>query len=161
MTPIHNDSGAVGDATLQMPLSAERLVPHRLPMRLVGTLVSRDGENGVTESRIPVDAVVADSQGRLDETTLVELIAQSYAAVAGHLGLSTGTPPKMGFLVGIRDCRITAPAYAGEPLLTSVRTVAAHGGFAVVDGTVTRDGETLAVCTLTLWIPEPPATSAT
>lgn len=139
----------------QLPLRAEHLVPHRLPMRLVDTLLSRDGENGVTESRIPADAVVADDQGRLDETALVELIAQSYAAVRGHLDLSAGTPPTTGFLVGIRDFAVTGPAHAGDHLLTSVRTVASQGGFAVVDGTVTRGGETLAACTVTLWIPDP------
>jgi len=151
----HEGENPAATARSRLPLRAEPLIPHRLPMRLVDTLLSRDGESGVTESRIPADAVVADDHGRLDETALVELIAQSYAAVRGHLDLSTGTPPTTGFLVGIRDFAITGPAYAGDHLLTSVRTVASHEGFAVVDGTVTRGGETLAVCTVTLWIAEP------
>jgi predicted hotdog family 3-hydroxylacyl-ACP dehydratase len=151
----HEGENPVATARYRLPLSAEHLIPHRLPMRLVETLLSRDGESGVTESRIPADAVVADQNGRLDETAFVELIAQSYAAVRGHLDLSTGTPATTGFLVGIRDCAIAGAAYAGEHLLTSVRTVASHGGFAVVDGTVTRGGENLAVCTVTLWIPDP------
>ena len=59
-----------------------------------------------------------------------------------------------GFLVGIRKLRVSGNAFADERLLTTVKTVGTFEGFAVVEGTVTRDGETLASGTLKLWITE-------
>jgi len=135
-----------------LPMAAERLLPHRSPMRLVDTLLSREDGGGVTESRLPADAILADERGRLDEVTLVELIAQSYAAVKGYIDLVDGKPPGKGFLVGIRHLKITGTAYAGDRLLTSIRTVGTFGGFAVIEGDVTRDAETVASGSMKVWL---------
>ena len=62
-----------------------------------------------------------------------------------------------GFLVGVRHLEITGRAYAGDRLLTSIRTVGTFGGFAVVEGAVTRGDETLAAGTLKLWLVDPDA----
>ena len=140
-----------------LPMPAERLIPHRSPMRLVDTLLSRADGSGVTESRLPADAILADERGMLDELTLVELMAQSYAAVRGHIDRIDGKPAAKGFLVGIRHLKITGKAIAGDRLLTSIRAVAAIGGFAVVEGAVTRGDETLASGTLKLWLVDPDA----
>lgn len=137
-----------------LPMAAERLIPQRAPMRLVDTLVSRSDGCGVTESRLPADAIMADERGMLDEVTFVELIAQSYAAVKGYIDLIDGNPPGKGFLVGIRHLKITGKAFAGDRLLTSIRTVGAFEGFAVIEGTVTRDAETVASGSMKVWLVE-------
>lgn len=135
-------------------MAAERLIPQRAPMRLVDTLVSRSDGCGVTESRLPADAIMADERGMLDEVTFVELIAQSYAAVKGYIDLIDGNPPGKGFLVGIRHLKITGKAFSGDRLLTSIRTVGAFEGFAVIEGTVTRDAETVASGSMKVWLVE-------
>lgn len=137
-----------------LPMAAERLIPQRAPMRLVDTLVSRSDGCGVTESRLPADAIMADERGMLDEVTFVELIAQSYAAVKGYIDLIDGNPPGKGFLVGIRHLKITGKAFSGDRLLTSIRTVGAFEGFAVIEGTVTRDAETVASGSMKVWLVE-------
>lgn len=135
-----------------LPMRAERLIPHRPPMRLVDTLLSRTDEGGVTESCLPSDAILADERGMLDEVTLVELIAQSYAAVRGHADLIDGKPAAKGFLVGIRHLKITGKVFAGDRLLTSIRTVGTFEGFAVIEGTVARDAETVASGSMKVWL---------
>jgi hypothetical protein len=57
----------------------------------------------------------------------------------------------------VRHLGITGLAYAGDRLQTSIRTVAAIGGFAVVEGSITRGDETLASGTLKLWLVDPDA----
>jgi predicted hotdog family 3-hydroxylacyl-ACP dehydratase len=138
-------------------MAAERLIPHRAPMRLVDTLVSVNDGCAVAESVLPRSAIMADGEGKIDEVAFVELIAQSYAAFRGYMDRMDGKPPIEGFLVGVRDLAVAGRAYAGDRLLTSIRTVAAIGGFAVVEGAVTRGDETLASGTLKLWHVDPAA----
>jgi predicted hotdog family 3-hydroxylacyl-ACP dehydratase len=101
--------------------------------------------------------MMADGEGKIDEVAFMELIAQSYAAFKGYMDRMNGKPPGEGFLVGVRNLEVTGRAYAGDRLLTSIRTVAALGGFAVVEGSVTRGDETLASGTLKLWLVDPHA----
>ncbi|MHB9061038.1 MAG: 3-hydroxyacyl-ACP dehydratase [Desulfobacteria bacterium] len=138
-------------------MDAERLIPHRAPMRLVDTLVSINDGCAVAESVLPRSTMMADGEGKIDEVAFMELIAQGYAAFKGYMDRLDGKPPGEGFLVGVRDLEVTGRAYAGDRLLTSIRTVAAIGGFAVVEGTVTRGDETLAAGTLKLWLVDPDA----
>jgi predicted hotdog family 3-hydroxylacyl-ACP dehydratase len=142
---------------ITLPMAAERLIPQRAPMRLVDTLVSVNDGCAVAESVLPRTTLMADGEGKIDEVAFMELIAQSYAAFKGYLDRRDGRPPGEGFLVGVRHLEINGKAYAGDRLLTSIRTVAAFGGFAVIEGVVTRGGETLASGTLKLWLVDPDA----
>jgi hypothetical protein len=49
---------------------------------------------------------------------------------------------------------ITGKAYAGDRLLTSIRTVGTFEGFAVIEGTVSRDAETVASGSMKVWLVE-------
>jgi len=144
-------------AGIRLPMAAEELIPHRTPMRLVDTLVSVDDGCAVAETVLPRTSLMADGEGTIDEVAFMELIAQGYAAFKGYMDRSTGRPPGEGFLVGVRNLEITGRAYAGDRLLTSIRTVAVIGGFAVVEGSVARGDEILASGTLKLWLADPEA----
>jgi 3-hydroxyacyl-[acyl-carrier-protein] dehydratase len=137
-----------------LPMPVERLIPHRMPMRLVDTLLSFHEGGGVTESVLPRSSVMADPEGKIHEVAFMELIAQSYAAFKGYQDLLEGKPPNEGFLVGVRHLEITGRAYAGERLLTSIRTVTSFGGFAVVEGNVARGDEPVASGVIKLWLVE-------
>jgi predicted hotdog family 3-hydroxylacyl-ACP dehydratase len=135
-------------------MPASLLIPHRTPMRLVDTLLSVHEGGGVTESVLPPTSMMADGEGRLDEVTFMEMIAQSYAAFKGYMDRVEGKPAGEGFLVGVRRLEVTGRAYAGDRLLTSIRTGASFGGFAVVEGSVTRGDETVASGIIKLWLAE-------
>jgi predicted hotdog family 3-hydroxylacyl-ACP dehydratase len=135
-------------------MAASLLIPHRTPMRLVDTLLSVQEGCGVTESVLPRTSIMADGEGRIDEVAFMEMIAQSYAALKGYMDLVDGKPAGEGFLVGVRHLEITRRAYAGDRLLTSIRTVTSIGGFAVVEGSVTRGDETIASGIIKLWLVE-------
>jgi len=135
-------------------MAAERLIPHRAPMRLVDTLLSVHEGGGATESVLPRTSMMADGDGRLDDVAFMEMIAQSYAAMKGYMDLVEGKSAGEGFLVGVRRLEITGRAYAGDRLLTSIRTGTTFGGFAVVEGSVTRGDETVASGIIKLWLAE-------
>ncbi len=140
-----------------LPMAAERLIPHRPPMRLVERLIAFEDGAGQTEACFAENSLLADDDGALDPVALIELIAQSYATVKGYDDLVNGRPVMEGFLVGIRKLRITGKAFANERLLTTVKTVGTFEGFAVVEAIVTRGGETIAAGSMKLWITEKPA----
>jgi predicted hotdog family 3-hydroxylacyl-ACP dehydratase len=133
-------------------MPADRILPHLPPMRLVDTLLSCEDGSGEVEACLPAHSLLAGRDGGIDETALIELIAQGYAAVKGYNDLVRGIPPGKGFLVGMRKLRITGKARAGDRLRISIRTVGVFGNFAVVEGAVVRGGETLASGTLKLWL---------
>jgi len=137
-----------------LPMPADRILPHRPPMRLVDTLLSCENGSGEAEACIQAHSFLAGGDGGIDEAALIELIAQAYAAVKGYDDLAHGKPPGKGFLVGMRKIRITGKARAGDRLRISIRTVGVFANFAVVEGAVARGGETLASGTLKLWLAE-------
>ena len=81
---------------LALPVTVDMLLPHRLPMCLVDRLVEFDDNSGVVEACIGPDSLLVDKDGTLDRVVLIELIAQSYAAVKGYSDLLGGKEIKKG-----------------------------------------------------------------
>lgn len=152
MDTLHKDRADDMTTVLALPMPAERLIPHRPPMRLVDTLLSFADGCGETEACPAAGSLLADRNGELDRVALVELIAQSYATVRGYDDLLNGRPVRKGFLVGIRKLRITGTALAGERLVTTIRTIGTFDGFALAEGEIVRHDECIARATIKLWI---------
>jgi predicted hotdog family 3-hydroxylacyl-ACP dehydratase len=143
---------------LALPMAAERLIPHRPPMRLVDELLECRNRGGVAAATVTADGPLTAADGCLEAVGLVEMMAQSYAAIYGYEDLRLGRPVKEGFLVGIRALRIEGTARVGDRLLIQLRTTAELDGFAVAEGEILRGTEVIAAGTLKLWIP--PAAAA-
>ncbi len=137
---------------LTLPMPAEALIPHRLPMRLVDTLISYGDAAGVVEARPAADCILVDADGALDEAAFVELLAQGYAVIKGYDDKLQGKDVSEGYLVGVRKLRVTGRARAGERLLVRIRTVGTFEGFAVAEGKIERAAETIASGSIKLWI---------
>lgn len=133
-------------------MPAANLIPHRPPMQLLDTLISCADAAGVIETTLSVNSILANLDGTLDEVTLVELLAQSYAVIKGYDDMLHGNEIKKGFLVGIRKLRITGRASVGEKLQIHIRTVGSFEGFAVAEGEVISTGKTIASGSIKLWI---------
>lgn len=140
----------MNNQTLPMPAAA--FIPHRPPMQLVDTLISFSDAAAVVEATPSADCILISENGALDETALVELLAQGYAVVKGYEDTQAGEEISEGYLVGVRKLRITGQARAGERLLINIRTVGRFEGFAVAEGEIVRAEETIASGTIKLWI---------
>ena len=135
-----------------LPLAAEALVPHRLPMRLVDRLVSIEGKNGVVEAEIKDECPLTDSSGRLEDIAMVELVAQGYAALKGCLDRVENKPVRQGFLVGIKKLAKLETARVGDLLRIEIVTLAELDDFAVAEGQIWREEELLARGEIKVWI---------
>lgn len=135
-----------------LPLAAEDLIPHRLPMRLIERLLEIDGKNGVVEALVAAEGPLIAVDGRLEDVALTELLAQAYAAVKGYADLRDEKPVKQGFLVGIKKLVKLLPAYSGDRLLIRVNTLAELEDFAVAEGEIWRGKELLARGEIKVWV---------
>jgi predicted hotdog family 3-hydroxylacyl-ACP dehydratase len=144
----------IGERSLSLPIDVESLVPHREPIRFVDRLLECTENSVVAEAVLKAENVLADIDGSIHSVIFIELIAQTYAAFKGYLEVARGKPARKGFLVAVRDLAITGELVVGDRAIITVTTVTIFGAFAVIDGTVIKDGVQIASANLKLWMPE-------
>lgn len=137
---------------ITLPLEAEKLIPHRLPMRMVDRLLEIDGKNGVVETLVAADCPLVATDGSLEDVALIELLAQAYAAVKGYCDLLDNNPEKQGFLVGVRNVHRLISAQSGDHLMIHIKTLAEIDDFAVAQGEIWRGKELLAKGEIKVWV---------
>ena len=138
--------------TLSLPRSAADLLPHRTPMLLLDEVT--DYSDGVVRAGVAIraDNAFVRAGGRLEPVTLIETLAQAAAALRGCEAEVTGDGAgKIGFLVGLKGLRISAPARVGDFFSIEVRRIAAFGQAYVMEGRVSRGDDCLAAGTLNVW----------
>ncbi len=138
-----------------LPISADRIIPHRPPMRLVDRLMKCDpvAGRGVVEAVVGEDGFILTEKGRVDPPAFFEMIAQAYAAVKGYENLINGRPVRGGYLVGIKKGRTAGSASAGDRLVVTVGTEKSFGDFSVAQGAVARSGRDIAWAEIKVWSP--------
>jgi len=137
---------------MNLPIEADVLIPHRLPMRMVDRLLEIDGKNGVVEALVVADCPLVSAAGSLEDAALVELLAQAYATVKGYCDLLEDKPVKQGFLVGIKYIERLLSAQQGDRLKININTLVELGDFAVAEGEVWNGGELLARGEIKVWV---------
>ncbi|MDO3379812.1 hypothetical protein [Geoalkalibacter halelectricus] len=121
-------------------------------MLLIDALESLEGDIGLVSARIREGNPLLEKDGLLAEAGLLELLAQSYAAVQGYADSLAEGPVRQGFLVGVRKMEFLARPRVGDALCIQVGAQARLEGFAVVEGQVRRGDEVLARGKIKLWI---------
>ena len=131
---------------MTLPLDAERLIPHRPPMRMIDELF--EGGPGFGRARVrfgPDHMGVAD--GLVLEAALVECTAQTVAAVLGYAALQDSGEnegPALGMLTGVSDFTIHRRPKADSSLLIEVRELKKLGRMHLVSAEVSCDGRIVA-----------------
>ncbi len=137
-----------------LPMPAGELVPHRPPFLFVDTLLEFSGDVGVVESVITPENLFLEPDGSLREIAMVEIMAQSAAAVKGYSNLIKGESVKKGFLVDSREFLFKKECFRGDVLHSRIDITKSFSGFSMLEGVLERDGEELASGCLKLWVPE-------
>jgi 3-hydroxyacyl-[acyl-carrier-protein] dehydratase len=137
-----------------LPISVDRLIPHRPPMLLVDRLMESDGEKARVEVTLRKDHLLLDAAGALEPVALIEILAQSYAAMKGLSEQKANRPVRDGFLVALRKLKILGRAQVGDLLTIEVSTIGEFDFFTLAEGKVYRGDECLAQSQISLWIPD-------
>jgi len=138
---------------LQLPIQADKLLPHRPPMILVEQLIECQPRQGKVTAVVRRNDLFVDDSGVMEPVALIELVAQSYAAIKGYDDLTHQRPVQKGFLVGSRTFKVNRCPRVGEPLGIEIVTTAELDGFSVVDGTICVGEEVIAQGSVKLWLP--------
>lgn len=106
LTSIRNTAAAPWHDECAFP-AIEELIPHRGEMLLVDAIRSIEPSGGWCETRLREDRPYLD-QGRFDSFWMVEIMAQSVAAVYAMTKKLQGLDPCMGFVIAIDSYSWTA-----------------------------------------------------
>ena len=137
-----------------LPCAIDDLIPHGPSMRMVDTLVSMEEAEAKVHFTVRPGSVFVDSDGLLDETAYIEMIAQAFAATHGYYLTPAQRAEHKGLLIGVKDLVIDGQARVGDKLVITVRRVARFGDFGIVDGEVHLDnGRRLAIGQIKVWRP--------
>lgn len=121
----------------------EKLIPQRYPIVQVDKVISADENVAVTGLSVSAGNCFILQDGRMAENGLVEHIAQSASALAGHRALTSGAVnPPVGFIGEVKRCRFYGRPAVGAELTTTISMGAEVNGITIVTGE-TREGDTL------------------
>jgi predicted hotdog family 3-hydroxylacyl-ACP dehydratase len=138
---------------LTLPIEAEALIPHRLPVRIVDRLTTFRNREGTTEALMRPGLFVRDG-GIMEPMAMVELVAQSFAAIKGYADLLEGHVPSKGFLVQVKRFAFFRDVRVGDSLTVAIRRVGETAEFAIGDGSVLCGAELVASGRVMVWVPD-------
>lgn len=123
----------------------ETLIPHRCPMRIVEQVRAATDETIETVSTVR-DTWPTVQNGNARTVMLIELVAQTAAALAGWMERNETTAKGHGYLVGVPHAELRRPVVpVGTVLYCSAHVTQAIDNFRAFDGRVTdQNGEELA-----------------
>ena len=127
-----------------LPAAFELVVPHRLPMRLVDTLLSHEGARTVAEAGPREMHLFAEKDGRLHAAALLEMMAQTYAAAIGYQMTLEGKPVRDGYLVAVNEFTAHADAFKTDRLTIETTSTGTVDAFSMADAVVKRGEEVVA-----------------
>ena len=122
-----------------------RLIPQRAPILMVDALLEAQDDTATTCLTVRPDNYFLDEDGRLDETGLIEHIAQSASALAGYKALRAGAEqPPVGYIGEVKRFRLLRRPQMGETVITAISFGAETGGITLLTGETRVGDETVA-----------------
>lgn len=136
---------------VRLPADAAGLVPHKPPMLLISRLIEVKERSSVSEVEITEDTIFIGENGKLDDASYIEIIAQAIAAQNGFKNMGNRKSKQEGFLLGVKNLEITGHAGIGDKLRVSVYKAAKYGEFGVIKGEVFKGKEIIARGEIKVW----------
>lgn len=123
----------------------EELIPQRSPILMVDELLEADSEKATTCFTIRPDNLFIGVDGLLEETGLIEHMAQSASALAGYMDVLAGAErPPVGYIGEIKHFHCYRCPHIGDKLYTTVRLGTEVNGVTLVMGESHINGEVVA-----------------
>ncbi len=102
-------------------ITITQLIPQRDPILMVDELLSADGEQATTCLTVSHSCFFLGEDGTMDESGLIEHIAQSASAFAGYKAMQAGaSEPPVGYIGEVKKFRCHHRPKVSDCLLTTV-----------------------------------------
>ena len=113
----------------------KKLIPQRDPIMMVDKFYSVDGDIAETGLSLTAGNFFIEEDGKMAETGLIEHIAQSASAFAGHKALANNLPTPVGYIGEVKKFHCySRPAVGAE-----VNGVTILAGHTMADGVKVAD----------------------
>jgi len=137
---------------LNQLLPAERLIPHRLRMKLIDW-VERPTQNGLQAETIVTEEWPLYNNGEVSSIICIELAAQAISALSTWRR-GEGAVPRVGLLVGIKEAEFSKSSVPiGTRLHIEIKELSHVGDYAVFEGKVRSDSDPF--CKIIIQVMEP------
>ncbi len=135
---LQRPAEAAVQAAVQVPV--QDLVPQRPPMLLLDAVAAWDGETLSCASTVRAEWLLVEGDS-MPAAALLEVMAQTVAALYGFQGRARGEPVRVGLLLGCRALALHVPRVAvGEALIATARQAYAMDAIAEFHCRVERVG---------------------
>jgi len=125
-------------------------LPHRPPMLLIDDIVEVTDDRALCRTTIRNDCVFA-IDGRVHPSAMIEFFAQTCAIYVGVTSARRGGPPKLGFIMGSRECDFLVDSFlVGDELTIAATKIFGQMQLGTFSGTVMRSGELCARISLSV-----------
>lgn len=126
----------------------ESLIPHRDRIKIVSSVLEITTETALSEAIVKPDWPLCDGNA-VDPIVLIEVVAQTAAAIDGYKRKNQGKTGGKGWLVGIKDAKFNVTKISvGTRLVANVSNSYSFDNYSVIEGTVKAGEEILAIIVL-------------
>lgn len=126
----------------------ESLIPHRGRIKMIGKMLEITPESAVAEAVASPSWPLA-SETAVNSLVLIEVVAQTGAAIDGYKRKKQGKTGGRGWLVGVKDAEFNvADIPLGTNLVATVRNHYSIDNYSVIKGVIKADEKILAVIVL-------------
>ena len=122
----------------------KKLIPQRDPIMMVDKFYCAEGENAETGLTVKEDNYFIEEDGMMAEPGLIEHIAQSASAFAGHKALVAGDPLPVGYIGEVKKFHCYSRPAVGAELHTIITMGAEVNGVTLLSGKTSVDGVVVA-----------------
>ena len=127
------------------------LIPQRPPFVMVDKLLS-SGEIVTTSTFLITADNIFVENGVLKEPGLVENIAQTAAARAGHIAQTENKPVRVGYIGAIRNLQVMELPKINDKIITEITLEKQIFDVSVISGKITCNETVLAHCEMKIFI---------
>ncbi len=128
-----------------------RFIPQRPPMVMIHRLKEATEASAVTLFDIEQDNLFVEA-GFLQESGLIENIAQTGAAMTGFHAIANQATVKLGFIGAVKKLKINQKPAVGQTIETHVKVIHEVFDYRVIKGEVYHQDQLIAACEMNIFI---------
>ncbi|MBR4571799.1 MAG: beta-hydroxyacyl-ACP dehydratase [Prevotella sp.] len=134
-------------------MDIKQLIPQRSPIMMVDELLCVNGDEATCQLTVRPDNFFIDTDSLMAEPGLIEHIAQSASAFAGHRAIAAGaTEPPVGYIGEVKNFHLYHRPQIGDVLTTTITMGPEVEGITIIRGETLVNGEIYADTVMKIFI---------
>lgn len=129
----------------------KNLIPQREPILMVDTLFDADETSCETALTIQEGNMFCENEF-FTEPGLIEHIAQSASAFAGHTAKKNGKPAPIGFIGEVKKFKLAKLPHVGDKLHTSIKIISEINNISLLSAETKVNGILIDNCQMKIFI---------